>query len=220
MVSTPTAVAVNSSGQVWFMDYHVVRTVTGGKIQTVAGSHAPAAAGEGGPLATSLLRGVTGMTKDTQGNYYFSDEYTHSVYRATPDLQSITRIAGTGFPGQGSDNGPGVQTALYYPNDVEVDSAGNVYIADMWGGRVCQVTPGGYLTTLSPGTGRIWNEPNHLRFDGSGNLYITQYPGLVLKMAPGGAMQIFAGGRHPKRLFRRRRTGCPGAPAGPQRDRL
>jgi NHL repeat len=64
----------------------------------------------------------------------------------------LTRIAGTGEPGDGGDGGAARATARNQPYDVVLDAAGNLYIADQANHRVRKVTPDGVITTVA-GTG-------------------------------------------------------------------
>jgi len=209
-LAKPGPVAVGPNNTIFFRDYQVVRRISNGQIQTVAGSHSAAAAGEGGSLADSNLRGVAAIARDAQGVFYLSDFYTESIYRVTSDLTRITRIAGTGYAGETSEDGSGTSVALDRPTDVELDSSGNLFIADTWNGRVRKLTPGGQMSVA---TGQeaddskpciiandpdphpyCFMEPAGLRFDKSGNLFINDSVNArVLKMAPVGSLQLFAG---------------------------
>jgi hypothetical protein len=64
----------------------------------------------------------------------------------------LTRIAGTGEPGDGGDGGAARATARNQPYDVVLDAAGDLYIADQANHRVRKVTPDGVITTVA-GTG-------------------------------------------------------------------
>jgi len=199
-VALPGRLATNN-GAVWFIDYHVVRKVSGGTIRRVAGTHAPSAAGEGGPVAESRLRLLTAITSDAQGNYYFADRFTHSVYKSAPDLSNLTLLIGTGYPGYNGDSGTGRQFTLNTPLDVEVDSSGNVYVADLLNYRIIKMTPAGNVTTVAGNPSgdtqsyfdgmsalRFLIMPAGLRVDGAGNLYFVDSDGPVYRVTPSGAL--------------------------------
>jgi len=48
----------------------------------------------------------------------------------------IATVAGNGAAGFGGDNGPATSAHLAYPQDLAVDSAGNLYIADTNNNRI------------------------------------------------------------------------------------
>ena len=63
---------------------------------------------------------------------------------------TLTVVAGNGFPGYSGDGGPATQAQLYNPQDVAVDHAGNVFIADQSNCAVREVNAGtGNITTVA-----------------------------------------------------------------------
>lgn len=64
----------------------------------------------------------------------------------------ISTVAGTGTAGFSGDGGSATSAQLNEPGGVDVDPAGNLYIADFLNNRVRKVTPGGVITTIA-GTG-------------------------------------------------------------------
>ena len=199
------ALCSDLAGSLWLLDHLVVRKISGGRIETVAGAHSGPAIGEGGPLASSQLREIVAVTRDAQGNFCFADQHTHSVYRTAPDLSNLTRVAGTGFPGNGGDNGAAASSPLWDPIDVEADQAGNIYIADTSNGRVRKVTPNGQMTAVAGSDhpepffsegmparrADVW--PVNLRLRNSGDLYIFTMDNQILRLAPGGTLHRYAG---------------------------
>jgi DNA-binding beta-propeller fold protein YncE len=102
-------------------------------------------------------------------------------------------------------------SSAFAPEQLALDSTGNLYIADSHAGVVKKVTPGGTLSIFA-GTGGIAAPtpgpatsspmfPTGVAADSSGNLYIAS-PAThqVLKVTSGGTLSIFAG------------TGVAGAP--------
>ena len=100
---------------------------------------------------------------------------------------TITTIAGTGEEGFSGDGGPAVQAYLNSPNDVAVDSAGNLYIADSDNSRIRKVDSSGVISTIA-GTGEYGfggdggpavlaqlKYPTGVVTDDTGNLYIAGY---------------------------------------------
>src|SRR5580692_3418726 len=117
---------------------YVIYTVAGG---APAPTPAPA-------IASSI--NPNGLAVDSLGNVYFSD-YNHAVYKTNPD-GVLTRVAGTARPGFSGDGGSALNAQLHSPQGVAVDSAGNVYIADLSNGRIRKISVGGIISTVAGST--------------------------------------------------------------------
>ena len=104
--------------------------------------------------------------------------------------------------------GPATSSELNYPQDVAVDSAGNVYIADLGiGGLIDKVTPSGTLSivagttavgtglpTPGPATSSRLNTRDGVAVDAQGNIYIADTGNsLVEKVTPSGQLSVIAG---------------------------
>ena len=124
------------------------------------------------------------MVEDTAGNLYIADT-GNDVIRKVTTTGTITTIAGNGAAGYTGDNGPAASATLNSPYGVNIDSAGNVYIADSKNNVVRMVTAAGAITTIA-GTGTygfsgdggsptsaMLNNPQAVAVDTQGNLYIA-----------------------------------------------
>ncbi len=148
----PTDVATDAEGNVYFCDSlnAVVRRVDPqGVITTVAGIGLAGDSGDGGPATSAALDDPTDIALDSAGNLFIADSFNHRVRRVGPDGIIVT-VAGTGEPGASGEEGPATQAQLNLPLGVEVDSAGNLYIADGENHRVVRVS-GVAAPALPPG---------------------------------------------------------------------
>jgi sugar lactone lactonase YvrE len=153
-ISIPEDVAVDAAGNVYVAldQHHRVRKITpDGVITTVAGTGAVGFSGDGQPATGALLNRPTGLGTDAAGNLYIADSDNHRIRRVSPN-GVITTIAGTGTGGFSGDGGQATSAQLSFPDDVAVDAAGNVYIADAGNHRLRKVSPSGVITTIA-GTG-------------------------------------------------------------------
>ena len=98
----------------------------------------------------------------------------------------ISTIAGNGVFGFGGDGGAGTSAQLNNPNGLAVDTAGNVYIADVYNNRIRKVAAStGIITTIAgngvqgfsgdgnAGTNAQFNNPTGVAVDTAGNVYIA-----------------------------------------------
>jgi uncharacterized protein (TIGR03437 family) len=188
----PSGLAIDPGGTIYFSEVHSNRTarITGNRIVTVAGDGFEGMTGDGGPAASARLRFPAGLAFDVRGNLYIADQRNHRIRRVAPD-GTMSTVAGTGngrnTGGYGGDGGPATSAQLNNPVAVAVDSAGNLYIADMLNHRIRRVAPNGTITTVA-GNGRAGfsgdggpavsgqlNFPAGVAVDPAGNLYIADW---------------------------------------------
>lgn len=193
-LTNPQGMAVDSAGNVYIADWgcNVVRRIdaTTGVITTVAGNGGPGYTGDGGLATSAQVGGPGDVALDSAGNLYISmigeGQPGHVVRRVDAVTGIITTVAGTGTPGDGGDGGPAASALLLGPFGIDVDSAGNLYIADAGSNRIRRVdAASGIITTVAgngirgftgdgvPATNTALNSPFDVLVNPNGNLYIA-----------------------------------------------
>jgi uncharacterized protein (TIGR03437 family) len=184
----PQGLVIDASGSLFIADCtsNRIRKVDAtGKITTVAGNGASGSAGDGGPATAAQLNWPRGVAVDSAGDLYIADTYNSRIQRVDTK-GTITTVAGTGAYGYSGDGGPATAAQLYGPRGVAVDSAGDLYIADTYNGRIRVVNPAGVINTVA-GDGNQYARsgdggaptnadlgyPAGLFLDPSGNLYVA-----------------------------------------------
>jgi len=91
------------------------------------------------------------MAVDGKGNYYFFDNGNNRVRKIAVGTGIITTVAGNGTAGYSGDGGPATQAELGSSvEDVAVDAAGDLFIADGSNRRVREVEAStGIITTVA-----------------------------------------------------------------------
>jgi sugar lactone lactonase YvrE len=139
----PTGVAVDSSGNVFIADrynYRVREIVKAtGIIITVAGNGSSTDSGDGGPATSAGIAEPLSLAVDANGNIFIADAIACRIREVVKATGTIITVAGTGMPGSSGDNGPATAATMNNPNDVAVDSSGNLYITDSGNNRVREV---------------------------------------------------------------------------------
>ncbi len=167
----------------------------------------PGFAGDGGlaNAAAVRLNGPHGLFK-YNGNLYFADTNNNRIRTITPNspLGTIDTIAGSSLtPGFGGDTGAATSALLNLPNDVAVDSSGNVYIADTGNCRIRKIT-GGIISTIAgtstcgyngegTATTAQLNHPYGVAVDSSGNVFIADTDNHRIRKITGGTISTIAG---------------------------
>jgi hypothetical protein len=154
-----------------------------GTITTFAGNGAMAFFGDGGQATAAALNQPTGLAIDSAGGVYIADYGNSRVRRVSP-AGIISTAAGSGIYGAFGDGGPAISASFSNVAGIVLDSAGNLYIADVRNHRIRKVTPDGTVTAFA-GTGlqgssgdggqainATLNTPIALAIDAAGNLYI------------------------------------------------
>jgi len=153
-LSGPWDVDVGPDGAIYIADTgnnRIRRVDTGGRISTVAGTGTAGFAGDGGPATEAQLTAPRDVAVGPDGALFLADGENNRVRRVDAGGQ-ISTVAGTGTAGFAGDGGQATQAQLNTPHGVDVDAAGNVYIADLYNNRVRMVDRSGIITTIA-GTG-------------------------------------------------------------------
>ena len=182
----PTGLAIDDTGNIYISDYgnyRIRKVSTTGIITTIAGTGTPGSYGNGIAATLAQIYYVWGIKMDHSGNLYLADAQNNEV-RKISAAGIITTIAGTGLAGHTGDSGLAINAELSNPSGVDIDTAGNIFIADQVNNCVRKITPAGIITTIA-GTGVAGffgdgglptlaeiNSTNEIGFSPSGNLYI------------------------------------------------
>ena len=106
----------------------------------------------------------------------------------------VWALFGTSFQGLVTVLSTGGIT-LNSPNDVIVDSQGNVYIADTHNNQIVEVTTAGVASIVTfPGLSPALHNPNGVAIDGLGNLYVADSSNSRIVELSGGVASVMATG--------------------------
>jgi sugar lactone lactonase YvrE len=125
---------------------------------------------------------------------------------ANPPASVLTMATVAGQAGvSGHADGAGVQAQFSLPNNLVLDPAGDLYVADTANNTIRKITPDGTVSTAAGVAGshgntdgagsqaRFW-APFGIAIDGSGNLYIADTANnIIRKMTPDGTVTTVAG---------------------------
>ena len=160
-VGWPAGVFAMASGDLYLISQGKIRKVDAvtGAITTVAGGGNNYAYphGDGGPATDAVLQNPQDLSVDGAGNIYIVDTYNHRVRKVDAATSTISTIAGSNASGYSGDGGAATSASLNQPQDVFLDGAGNVYIADAGNRVVRKVDPAtGIITTIAGGGATGW----------------------------------------------------------------
>jgi sugar lactone lactonase YvrE len=139
----PSALCLDGSGALYICDFgnHAVRKVASdGTISTVAGTGKPGFARDGGPATESQLFQPCGVAVDKQGQVYIADSVNNRIRVVRLD-GTIDTVAGTGKGSFGGDGGPAREAFISVPDLIDIDAAGNIYIAEFRNHVIRKLTP-------------------------------------------------------------------------------
>ncbi len=204
-LNTPSAVAVDSAGNLYIADTgngRVRRVNSFGAISTAAGNGGFGDSGDGGPAVNASFMQPADVAVDSAGNVYVADPEGQRV-RKIDTSGVITTVAGSGEQGFTGDGGPAVNATFHSPSRVAVDRLGNVFIVDGGNFRIRKVAPGGTITTIagggsSPADGVLattagLSDVYAITVDSAGSVYIAD-GGVIRKITSDGKIARFAGG--------------------------
>jgi sugar lactone lactonase YvrE len=148
------------------------------------------AGGNGAGTALNQFEEPTGAFVDASGNLYTTDIGNDRILMFPAGSTSATNgviVAG----GNGFGNGP---TQLGNPMGVYLDLSGNIFVADVYNGRIQKFPAGSTQSTNGVTVGSI-AVPTSLYVDASDNVYATdQNNNQVVKFTPGSTTGVVVAG--------------------------
>jgi len=233
----PEGVFVDASGNIYIADTYTARirvantgtatstiatvSIAPGDIQTIAGAYYQT---EGGtacaayvnpnppnptlPALSAQLCAPSGVFVDSAGDVFIDDSYNSVIDEITAGSANITTVAGTGTAGFSGDTGAATSAELNTPNNIFVDSSGDIYIADTNNFVIREVaastsdinTVVGNNTLGDSGDGGLatnaqLNIPEGVFLDSSGDIFVADSFNSVIRevVASSGNIQTVAG---------------------------
>ena len=208
----PKGVAVDSTGNIYIADTtnYIIRKVNiSGIITTFAGTPGMAGySGDGGPAVSAQLANVAGLAVDATGALYIADN-GNNVIRKVALNGTISTVAGNGVQGFSGNGGPATAAAMFFPNAIAFDTAGNMYIAEPPNESIRKVSPSGIITVVAGGNGLGFSgdgglainaqmdDPQGVTVDGNGTIFIADEDNARIRMVtPAGIITTICGDGH------------------------
>ena len=142
------------------------------KVSAADGSIKAFVAAATGPTA---LNRPWGITRDAQGNFYVANSGANNVIKVTP--AGVASVYADGFDS---------------PVDVKFDNAGTLYVSSAGDHTIYAVAPNGAVSVHV--RGGIANDPQGMRYDSAGNLWIANNDGTLRVLKSNGETHIVATG--------------------------
>lgn len=144
----PAGLTVDSSGNIFVVDQgnNTIRKVTSsGVVSTLAGTAGTSGSTDGtGSAARFSTTWDIGV--NNSGDLYVTDYSNHTLRKIT-SAGVVTTLAGAANI-SGSADGSGSSARLQYPLGLDLDSSGNIYVADQYNHTIRKITPTGVTTTV------------------------------------------------------------------------
>ena len=174
-----------------------------GRLLTIAGGRGIGITEDGTPAATALTGQLNGLATDPDGNLLVTDFRNHLVERI--DSTGTLHIL-AGLPRTAGDGVPLAQSVLDLPSSVLGDRNGNVYVSELWGGRIKKMDASFTVTTVvgngqfgsfgdglpGPAASLYW--ANQIAMTPDGSILIADFvDNRIRRLDPAGNMSTFAG---------------------------
>jgi hypothetical protein len=145
-----------------------------------------------------------GMAIDSEGNLFVSEYGNHCIRKITPQ-GDVTTVAGfaTGIAGGQFVDDKGAAARFNLPKGLDIDKAGNLYVADSGNHRIRKIDKDGNVSTLAGsslgfedgvGPAANFNQPTGVAVDIDGFVYVTDHiNNRIRKITPAGVVSTLAG---------------------------
>lgn len=195
---------IDTAGNLYVVDTHahIVRKVTpDGVVSTIAGTRGVSGSANGNGTAASFHTPMS-IAAGANGTVYVADMGNNLIRRIATSLE-VSTVAGR--LEHGNRDGTGTDAQFYTPVGVAVDSAGNVYVADLYNHSIRKISAAGVVSGFagSGGTGGVEDgkrlnarlrRPHNVTLAPNGYLYITDGGNSAIRMvSPAGIVSTAAG---------------------------
>lgn len=201
-LNSPDGLAMDALGNFYIVDashHRILKVTAEGVVTILAGSDAGYADGAG---SQAMFNRPTDLVADAMGNLFVTDNQNNSIRKISPEGM-VTTLAGSGQ--SGSLEGLGTKASFSAPQGIDIDSHGNLYVADWGNSMIRKVSPEGNVTNY---TGYATTDyldgtlseagiptPGGLAIDKEDNIYVTQASSpAIRKITPAGMVTTLAGG--------------------------
>jgi sugar lactone lactonase YvrE len=198
----PHGLVLNGSGTIFVSDsygHRIRRIASGAVVDTFAGSGTEGSA-DGQGIAAEFNRPV-GIAIAPDGTLYIADWMNNKIRKITA-AGLVSTVAGSDY---GYADGTGSAAMFRNPNDIAIDSSGNLFVTDFQSNLIRKITPAGVVSTFAgtlmvngttdgTGTAASFHAPWGICIDGADNLYVTDTLGQkIRKITPAGVVTTIAG---------------------------
>ena len=195
-LNLPQGICLDTAGNIYIVDKQnsAIRKInTGGIISTFAGNGTDGYSGDGGPATSAQISSPMAISIDTNGNIYIMERIGR--VRKVNTVGIITTIAGTGVVGYSGDGGPATSATFSTPLSICINNTGIIYIADYYNSIIRKIDTNGVISTFAgiagtlgfsgdggPATSAALNGPYAVCVDNIGNVYISDYNNVRIRM--------------------------------------
>ncbi len=209
----PIGVTIDTNGNLYITDQSNNRirmiNLTTDTIYTVAGTGTASYGGDGGPATAAMLNEPGGILADS-GKIFFIDDNNMRLREIKPN-DTIVNYAGCGTGGYSGNMTPSFGSSIRYPNQLVLDSNGNLYFADQINNAVREIKKygatlqndtiitiagngtKGYSGDNNPATAAMLNAPSSVAADRFGNIYIADVGNNVVRKVHNDTITTYAG---------------------------
>lgn len=177
---SPTGITIDQQGTLYVVDRsnQRIRKISPSGVTTTLAGNGVAGYTNGVGTAASFYS-PSDVAVDLQGNVYVAEWQNHCVRKITPGGVVSTLAGGAG---SGYADGSGSAAKFNTPYGINIDTQGNLYVAEWFNHCIRRVTPSGVVTTLlgngtsgfAEGTGVLarFSSPVGIAVDEQGILYV------------------------------------------------
>ncbi len=147
-----------------------------------------------------------GVTVDSATNVYVADTVNQTIRKLQLVGTNWVVTTPAGLAGvSGNSDGNGNAARFYFPGNIRLGGAGNLYVADSFNNTIRKINSSFVVSTIAgfgvgaggtDGTtsGARFNGPNGIAIDGTGNLYVSDSFNFTIRnITPAGVVSTLAG---------------------------